>query len=162
MNPPTILFVCTGNICRSPIAAALFRARAERMGDVVHVESAGTWGVDGQPAAALASDVLAERGISLDGHIARTVTREMLGQADLVIVMTRSHRDALIAEFPSERLKIRLMSELNGIEYDIADPYGRPREAYEMCAYDLEQLLERGYAQIMQWLAQTRTTITKV
>lgn len=162
MNPPTVLFICTGNICRSPMAAALFRARAEKMGDAVRTESAGTWGVDGQPASPFATDVLAGRGVSLEGHIARTVTREMLEHADLVIVMTRGHRDALLAEFPFARPKIRLMSQLNDLEYDIADPYGRPREAYEMCARDLEELLERGYPQIMQWLALTRTSPANV
>lgn len=135
------------------MAAALFQARAKRAGDSFHVESAGTWGVDGEPASPLAAEVMAERGLALDSHIARTVTREMLQQADVVIVMTRSHRDALAAEFPAARPKIHLMSQLSGIEYDIADPYGQPRRAYELCANDLEQLLERGYPQVANWLA---------
>lgn len=118
--------------------------------------------MDGQPASPYASDVLAKRGISLDGHIARTVTREMLERAGIVIVMTRSHRDALNAEFPFARPKIRLMSELSGIEYDIADPYGSPRDAYEMCVRDIEQLLERGYADIIKWLAESRPTTENV
>jgi protein-tyrosine phosphatase len=153
----TILFVCTGNICRSPMAAAFYRARTQREGDDVRVESAGTWGVEGEPASAYARAVMAERGISLDDHVARTVTRAMMEDADLVIVMTRSHRDALAAEFPFARRKIRLLSQVGGIEYDIADPYGKPREAYELCADDLEALIERGYAQISQWLTATRT-----
>lgn len=137
------------------MAAALLRARAERAGDVLHVESAGTWGVDGAPASEMARAVMAERGISLDDHIARTVTREMLERADLVLAMTRNHRDALAAEFPLARPKLRLMSQVDGIEYDITDPYGKPRAAYELCAQDLEQLVERGYPQILQWLAPT-------
>ncbi len=159
MKVPTILFVCTGNICRSPMAEALFRARAERAGDSVNVESAGTWGMDGEPASAFARDVLAQRGISLDSHIARTVTREILERAAVVIVMTRSHRDALAAEFPLVRPKIHLMSQLNGIEYDIADPYGKPRAAYELCADDLAQLIETGYDRILRWLVQDTTRV---
>lgn len=135
------------------MAAALFQARAERAG--IRVESAGTWGVDGQPASALAREVMAARAISLDGHVARTVTREILEAADLVIVMARNHRDALNAEFPFARHKIHLLSQVNGMEYDIADPYGKSREAYEMCVSDLEGLIANGYSRIMEWLAAT-------
>ena len=137
------------------MAAALFQEHARRAGDSFQVESAGTWGVDGEPAAVYSTEVMAERGLSLDTHIARTVTREMLDRADLVIVMTRSHRDALAAEFQKARPKIHLMSQLNGIEYDIADPYGKPRSAYEMCANDLDQLLDQGYSRILEWLGQS-------
>ncbi len=158
----TILFVCTGNICRSPMAAALFQARAQREGTDVRAESAGTWGVDGQPASLFAQQVMQTRGISLDKHVARTVTREMLQAADLVIAMTRSQRDALVAEFPFVRSKLRLLSQVTGLEYDIADPYGKPREAYELCADDLAQLIERGYSQILAWLAPTPTPTANV
>lgn len=137
------------------MAAALFQEHARRAGDLFQVESAGTWGVDGEPAAVYSTEVMAERGLSLDTHIARTVTREMLDRADLVIVMTRSHRDALAAEFHKARPKIHLMSQLNGIEYDIADPYGKRRSAYEMCANDLDQLLDQGYSRILEWLRQS-------
>lgn len=155
----TLLFICTGNICRSPMAAALFRKLAQERGDDVQVESAGTWGVDGQPASPLAREVLEARGLKLDDHRARTVTREMLARADLVLTMTRSHRDALVAEFPFVRPKIRMLSQIEGIEYDIADPYGEPREAYELCADDLAGLIERGYAQILQWLAPSAVSL---
>jgi protein-tyrosine phosphatase len=141
------------------MAAALLRSRAKRAGDDILVESAGTWGVDGEPAAPFSRQVMANRDIPLDDHIARTVTRDMLERADLILVMTRSHRDALIAEFPFARSKIQLMSKLNGIEYDIADPYGKPLDAYILCANDLEQLIDRGYPQIQAWLALTPSSV---
>lgn len=151
---PFILFVCTGNICRSPMAAALLRAHAHMLGDgdKYRIESAGTWGVNGQPASSNAQLTMQERGLSLDGHIARTVTRELVEQADLIIVMTRSHRDALSSEFPTTRRKLHLMSELGGLEYDISDPYGHSLQTYETCADDLTSLIERGYSQISDWL----------
>lgn len=136
------------------MAAALFRAQTVKRGEAerFRVESAGTWGVDGQPASRHAQTVMLERGLSLDHHRARTVTADLVREADLIIVMTRSHRDALAAEFPGARSKLRLLSEFCGLEYDISDPYGHSFDAYETCAADLEQLIERGYARVANWL----------
>ncbi len=144
------------------MAAALLRAYAEQRGDALRVESAGTWGVEGEPASPLAQEVIAGRGLTLDGHVARTVTLELLLEADLIVVMTRSHRDALAAEFPEIRPKLHLMSELGGMQYDIADPYGRPLSAYETCATDLEQLIQRGYEQLQQWLSNSLQRLVNV
>ena len=152
--PAIILFVCTGNICRSPMAATLLRAKVAAQGDSdkYQIESAGTWGVNGQPASPNAQLVMQKRGLSLDGHIARTVSQDIINRADLIIVMTRSHRDALNAEFPGIRRKVHLMSELFGLEYDISDPYGKSIEAYEICATDLSDMIDRGYDRIQVWL----------
>ncbi len=144
------------------MAAELLRARAKKEGDDLIVESAGTWGVDGQGAQPFARLVMQGRGLSLDSHIARTVSRESLQNADLVLVMTRSHKDALSAEFPEARSKLHLISELVGLEYDIADPYGGPRDAYETCATDLERLIERGYPHVKQWLTHAPRRLTNV
>lgn len=146
------------------MAAALFCARAGRDGvaEQFEVTSAGTWGVEGEPAAPLAESVMAERGLSLAGHVARTVTCKMLDDADLVLVMTRSHREALAAEFPGVRPKVHLMAELAGMEYDISDPYGRPLDVYQTCAADLELLIDRGFARIGQWLGATPDRTYKV
>ncbi|MBI4671604.1 MAG: low molecular weight protein arginine phosphatase [Chloroflexi bacterium] len=136
------------------MAAALFRAQLAKRGetDRYRVESAGTWGVDGQPASRHALTVMRERGLSLQDHTARTITADMMREADLVFAMTRSHRDALAAEFPGARAKLHLTSEFCGLEYDISDPYGNSLDAYETCAADLEQLLDRGYARVAIWL----------
>lgn len=157
------LFVCTGNICRSPMAEALFRKHAQAAGeqDRWRIESAGTWGMDGQPAAPFAQSVMSQRGISLQGHVARTVTAEMLREADVILVMTRSHRDALNAEFPESRSKIHLISRMNGFEYDVADPYGKPLAAYEACAETLEQLISRGYERVAEWAVPAASPVEK-
>lgn len=148
-----ILFVCTGNVCRSPMAAALFNWRAKRLEETDEwvAESAGTWANNSQPASGYSMTVMAQRGLDITGHRARTITDQDMEQSDIVIVMTRSHRDALAAEFPRHRHKIHLMSELRGRAYDIGDPYGGSLSEYNYCAQELEDLIESGYEVIKTW-----------
>jgi protein-tyrosine-phosphatase len=136
------------------MAAALFNARARRRGEahLYYAASAGTWALDNAPASTNAIVTMAQRGIDLTTHRGQTVTRAMLDQADVVIVMTTSHRDALISEFPHVRAKIHLMSELASQVYDIADPYGGTLEEYEDCAQHLEMLIDTGYEKIKSWI----------
>lgn len=155
----TVLFVCTGNVCRSPMAAALFNQQARSAGesDWVTARSAGTWAMDGQPASGFAMNVMAERGLDLKSHRARTLTDQDIQNADLIIVMSRGHRDALIAEFPEVQNKLHLISELSGQIYDIPDPYGGPLSEYRNCALLLSALVEGGYDQIKSWLTPNPT-----
>ncbi len=154
-----ILLVCTANICRSPMAQALLADKVSRAGDGerFQVESAGTWGLDDEPASGLARATMRARGLDLETHRARTVTAELLRQADLVLVMANDHKDALAAEFPFVRRKLHLVSELAGLHYDIGDPYGKTAAAYESCARELAQLIENGYPRFGEWLASIRT-----
>jgi len=151
-----VLFVCTGNVCRSPMAAALLNARIHRAGDdgKFVARSAGTWALENQPASGHAITVMAERGIDLSNHRGHTVTREDLAAAAAVIVMTRSHRDALRAEFPESRPKLHLMSELKDRTFDIGDPYGGVLSEYQTCVQELEDLIENGYTKISSWVSE--------
>ncbi len=150
-----ILFVCTGNVCRSPMAAALFNGRARRAGEdhLYLARSAGTWGLDGEPASPHAATVMRERGLSLADHRAHTISLAEMEQSAVVVVMTRSHRDALAAEFASQRAKLHLMSELRGQTFDVADPYGGTLAEYRACAASLQDMIERGYGQIKAWIS---------
>jgi len=147
----TILVVCTGNLCRSPMAAALLRARLdedEKRRDW-RVVSAGTWASQGQPASPYAVAEMDERGIDIHAHRSRSVDAELMEEADLVLVMTRSHAEALTVAFPDQAHKVHLLSEMEGQTYDISDPYGGTRLEYAYIAQELEQLIDGGYERIV-------------
>ncbi len=135
------------------MAAALFNEKAKRLGEDADwvARSAGTWALEDQPASGHAITVMKERGIDLTPHRGHQITLDGLEQADIVIVMTQNHRDALTAEFPQHRTKIHLMSEIDGRVYDISDPYGGIFSEYEACAQRLAEMIELGYEKIKQW-----------
>jgi protein-tyrosine-phosphatase len=153
---PTIVFVCTANICRSPVAQALFsdwvRRRGLANGDKAgadqpqgwRVLSAGTWAEPGALASTYSRAVLAEQGLDLAAHRAQRVDGALMAQADLVVCMTRSHCEALRAEFPRQAARIVLLSHMAGLNFDVADPYGGPRRGYEEMVQELRDLVERG------------------
>ncbi len=148
-----ILFICTGNICRSPMAAGLMRQRLAQAGLNHHqVASAGVWALDGRPASDHAITVMAERGIDISDHIAHTVTADNMAEADLVLVMMRDQAQVLRNTWPQYDWKVRRLSEMAGKRQDVSDPYGGSLEEYRACAEAIERYLDEGWPNILKLL----------
>ena len=147
-----ILFVCTGNLCRSPMAEGLMRQQLaqEGLGSRYRVASAGTWGVEGSPASEHAVTVMDERGIDIAEHRAHTITGRDVAEADLILVMSREHQDLLENTWPQYRWKVFRLSEMSGKRRDVSDPYGRAIEEYRACADTLAEYIEQGFERIVE------------
>jgi protein-tyrosine-phosphatase len=148
----SILFVCTANRYRSPLAAACFQAELMKRGQDKNwtVSSAGTWAMDGYPAMPAAILEARQLGLNIQEHQSRGITADMLQESDLVVVMERDHKESLQVEFKAYRQKVVLLSDVTeGSSYDIPDPVTDPRSTEvgpQIC-----QLIQTGFEKICAW-----------
>ncbi|MGB9804694.1 MAG: low molecular weight protein arginine phosphatase [Desulfofundulus sp.] len=138
-----IMFVCTGNTCRSSMAEALARDMVARRGlqGEIEVFSAGIAALPGSEASPQAVEVMEEMGLDLRSHRATLLTRRDLEEADLVLTMTESHKRLIREQAPDLAGKIFTLSEYAGRGGDIPDPFGGPVDVYRQCAGELRYLI---------------------
>ena len=136
-----VLFICTGNVCRSPMAEGLLRHMA---GDRVAVASAGLGAGHGQPPSVHAIEVLKKEGIDISDIRSQPVSPDLLRRADYVFTMTRDHLDMLLLLFPEMAPKTRLLrfdEAAKGGRMDVTDPIGGTRDTYEHCKDDIKRAM---------------------
>jgi protein-tyrosine phosphatase len=140
-----ILIVCVGNICRSPMAEAVMRARWPA--GEVEVRSAGLAARVGDGVHPMAAEMLKENGLRLDHHAARQIDLQMLVQADLVLAMEHRQLRALAAIAPPLRPRMQLLGRWKG-NSEIRDPCGRPRADF-VRAFDLIEASAHAWCERM-------------
>lgn len=137
-----ILFVCTGNTCRSPMAEFLFRKWAGRNSGW-HASSAGIAAVPGLPASRSAVAVMKGHDIDMTLHRSRPLGRELIDQSAVIVVMARMHRDFIREQYPAAGTKLFMFSAFgpDGTETDVADPIGGTEAEYRDVAAELERIM---------------------
>lgn len=134
----SILVVCIGNICRSPTGERLLKSALPEK----NIASAGLGAMVGQAADETASSVAAERGVSLQGHVAQQLTSDMCRDYDLILVMEKKHVDQVCRINPSVRGKTMLFGHWIN-QQEIADPYKKSRDAFEAVYGILENAAQK-------------------
>jgi protein-tyrosine-phosphatase len=145
-KPPLVVFVCSGNICRSPMAAALAADLARHGGLAIRVASAGTSALVGLPAEMSARQAVGEVGVALDQHVACQISPGHLRDAALVVALTRAHHTWLRRRYPAAT-NIVSFDELSTLG-DVPDPYGGTLEDYRR----VRDLLIAGMPRVLSTL----------
>ncbi len=139
---PRIIFVCSGNICRSPLAAGMAKAKLDEAGVASVIISAGTLQLTGKPAASNSVAAGAAIGVDISSHRSQGLTRPLMERADYLVVMSPSHAAFISKHVPSATSKVvRLWDYVDGYD-QIADPVGMDLDAFVECRDLMDRALD--------------------
>lgn len=142
-----ILFVCSGNTCRSPMAQALLTEQLKNKKtiacDAVIAQSAGLYAREGEPASREAVKVMAEMGIDISRHQAQMLNNNLLQWADLILTMTMDHYQGIIRKYDIPSRRIYTLAEFSRGEHaDVVDPFAAGIQTYRQCARQINSMIE--------------------
>ena len=127
-----VLVICTGNTCRSPMAEGIFKSLIKENSLDFEISSAGTDAYDGDSVTNHAEMALKKMGIDISNHKSKLVHRDLIERVDLVLTMTKSHKETIIKKFPEAKNKVFLLNEYAFEEFkDVVDPFGGTIIDYE-------------------------------
>jgi len=142
-----ILFVCTGNSCRSVMAAEFLKKILKDKAKEFNISSAGTSALDGLEASSETKRIMLKEGIDISSHHSRRLTNQMLEEADLILVMEKAHLDIILNKKPEVESKLHLLKSFMedkpvNCNLEIIDPIGKPPEVYEEILIEMKESLE--------------------
>jgi protein-tyrosine phosphatase len=140
-----ILFVCSGNTCRSPLAEGIAKKiLSDRLSEKIEVSSAGTSAIEGVPASDLSIRVAREHGIDLSRHRARLLNKTLINESDLIVAMSSKHRDTVGIIEPAGLDRTYMLTDFcAGEGGDIPDPIGSDLEGYQKVFEQIKKCLEQ-------------------
>ncbi|WP_041701335.1 low molecular weight protein arginine phosphatase [Gottschalkia acidurici] len=140
-----VLFVCTGNTCRSSMAEGLFKDMLKSLGkdNEISVSSAGIYAMNNQSASENAIIAMKNKLVDISNHRSKQITMEMIEESDIILTMTNGHKQAILQASPGINSKVFTLKEFVGLDGDIADPFGGSIEIYEESLKDIKIALQR-------------------